>query len=239
MKTESQKINWFSTLRRDIVRKVRQVGVLETLKHGVQKLIRKEVASADPFDAEYGTDTARIVSVGALDIPNEKLEHSNRYEAVVPEAFAGIMRDVPVAHEDYIFIDVGSGKGRALLLAARFPFRTIIGVEISASLTEIALSNIRIFKDGAQKCRDIRAVCTDGGGYEMPAEKTVLYLNNPFDDQVMRPFVSNVEKSLQQSPRKVFVVYQRPLHRFLWDQSKAFRLIKTTERYVIYESLAA
>ncbi len=239
MKTESQKINWFSTVRRDIVRKVRQVGVLETFKHGVRKLIRGKTSAADPFDSKYGTDTARIVSVGALDIPNEKLEHSNRYEAVVPEAFEGIMRDVPVAHGEYIFIDVGSGKGRALLLASRFPFKTIIGVEISAALTEIALNNIRIFQDGGQKCRDIRAECIDGGGYEMPAEKTILYLNNPFDDQVMRPFVLNVEKSLQASPRKVFVVYQRPLHRFLWDQSKAFRLLKTTERYTIYESLAS
>jgi SAM-dependent methyltransferase len=176
--------------------------------------------------------------VGALDIPDEKLEHTNRYEAVMPAAFEEIMRDVPVNHEDYLFIDVGSGKGRALLLASRFPFRQIIGVEISAALTEVALKNIRIFQDGLQKCRDIRAVCRDAISYEMPAVKTVLYLNNPFDDQVMGPFVSNLEKSIQNCSRKVFVVYQRPLHRFLWDQSKAFRLIRTAERHVIYESVS-
>lgn len=244
MNSESMMKGKFGALRRDILRKVRQVGLIQTLNHGTLKVIRdlrgriitKGLSDSDPFDSTYGTDTARMVSVGGLDIPDDKLEHTNRYEAVVPEAFFGIMRELPVAHEEFVFVDVGSGKGRALLLASRFPFQKIVGVEISAALIEVALNNIRLFKDEFQRCYAIHAVCKDGAGYELPQQKTVLYLNNPFDDQVMRPVVSNVEKSLRDHPRKVFVVYQRPLHRTTWDQSQAFRVIKSTERFVIYES---
>jgi hypothetical protein len=65
----------------------------------------------------------------------------------------------------------------------------------------------------------------------------VLYLYNPFDDQVMRPFIANVERSLGKHPRRMmFVVYQWPLHQRLWDASDAFTLIHATERYVIYQS---
>ncbi len=243
MKSDSQTDSKIKTLRRNITRKVRQVGVIRTCKHGMLKLIAQlhglafsAESSSDSFDDKYGTDTAQIVSVGALDIPDDKLEHTNRYEAVVPEAFYGIMGELPVAHEEFVFIDVGSGKGRALLLASRLPFMRIVGVEISAALTEVALNNIRIFKDQMQKCSKIQAVCEDGAGYELPRQKTILYLNNPFDDQVMGPVVSSVEKSLLSNPRKLYVVYQRPLHRILWDQSKMFRVTKSAERHVIYES---
>lgn len=244
MDFESGAVGRLNSLRRDTVRKLRQVGVLETFKHGATKLIRdltsdlapQDDPKADPFDARFGTDTARIVSVGALDIPDGKLAHSNRYEAVMPAAFDAIMRDLPIDHRDYVFVDIGCGKGRALLLASRFPFKRIIGVEISAALTEIARNNIRIYDDEAQKCRDIETMCVDGSAYEPPVDRTVLYLHNPFDDQVMAPLISSTENSLEAHPRKIFVIYQRPMHRYLWDSSKAFQLMQARERYVIYES---
>jgi hypothetical protein len=233
-----------TALRRDIVRKVRQVGVLQTLQHGVRKLVRGLSADftrrglpADPFDCKYGTDTTQIISVGALDIPEEKLAHSNRYEAVVREAFDAIVRDLAIDHGRFVFIDIGSGKGRALLLASCFPFQEIIGVEISATLTRIAEDNIRIFKDDEQRCHSIRTVCCDGGSFELPLVDAVLYLNNPFDDKVMQPLLSRIERSLAAYPRKLLVVYQRPLHRVLWDRSPAFRLIAERDRYVAYESV--
>lgn len=243
MNPDLKNIGWLDVLRRDTLRKVQQIGVPQTLIHGVRKLLRvfKENISpkkldADSFDKKYGTDTAQIISVGALDIPDQQLEHSNRYEAVVPEAFNAILDDLPVVHANYVFVDIGSGKGRALLLASRLPFKEIVGVEISAALTDIAIGNISIFKDADQRCRNIHPVCMDGTIYEPPSGDTILYLNNPFDGEVMRSLMINVEKSLHAAPRKIFVIYQRPLHRAVWDASAAFRRIRSTERYIVYES---
>jgi SAM-dependent methyltransferase len=244
MNRGSRTVGRIGTMRRDILRKVRQVGMLQTLKHGTSKVIREfrgrialeDRSQSDPFDSNYGTDTAGIVSVGALDIPNYKLQDTNRYQTVEPETFCGMIRELPTALEEFVFVDVGSGKGRTLLLASCFPFIEIVGVEISAALTRIALNNIRVFRDEMQKCHKIGVVCGDATDYELPLRKTVLYLYNPFGDQSMRAFISRAENSIRDHPRKMFALYQSPSHRILWDQSEAFRVVRTTETYVIYEN---
>ncbi len=231
------------TLQRDIVRKLRQVGFLLTLTHGaaqfaihLQNLISRKQLSPDQFDHEYGTDTKQIVSVGGLDIPDDRLIHANRYEAVPADAFDRIMRELPIAYETFVFVDLGSGKGRALLLASRFPFLEIVGVEISAVLTRVSLSNICIFENSLQKCREIKALCQDALEYHFPRENFVLYLYNPFDDSTLRPLVLRICESIRQFPRKVFVIYYMPAYRMLWDEAKAFQEIRSTKQYVIYES---
>src|SRR5205085_225994 len=88
---ESLPISRLAALRRDIVRKVRQVGVVKALRQGSRRLRRdlldhawRGVCHADAFDCKYGTDTAAIMTAGALDVPDEKLEHVNAYEPMSP-----------------------------------------------------------------------------------------------------------------------------------------------------------
>jgi hypothetical protein len=234
----------YLALRRDLARKLRQVGILGTVRHIARRLLRdfqgsldSSTETLDAFDLKYKTDTAGIVSVGALDIPDEKLEHSNRYDAVVPSQFFEMLDGLPIEPDEYVFIDIGSGKGRALLLASRLPFREIIGVEHSAALTEVAVKNIRIFKDPDQRCRKITVVCHDATAYEIPRGAIVLFMYNPFDEDLMQLLVANVEKSLRMLPRDIVVIYGRPFHRRVWDQSDAFIVIKSTGLYAIYRSV--
>ena len=228
---------------RDVLRKVRQVGLLGAIHHCLVKCIHNlpSVVSAahldaDPFDLEHGTDTASIVGAAALDVPDGALEHVNRYEAVAPQVFSAIMRDLRIAHEHFVFVDIGCGKGRALLLASRFPFKQIIGIDISKTLVKIATNNVQLFKDELRRSDRIRLVCRDACSYEPPFTKLVVFFYNPFDEHVMQLVLSNVEKSLRAFPRKIYVVYHRPLHRNLWDGSLDFRPLVSTARYVIYES---
>lgn len=218
--------------------------MLGALKHGALRLnerarvqlVRGSGPQPDRFDSEYGTDTATTVSVGALDIPNDKLEQANRYEAISPESFDRVVGELFLRHEEYVFVDIGSGKGRALLLASFYPFRRVVGVEISPALTQIAEDNIKTFRDPKQKCKEITALCIDGAAYELPRQNCVLYLYNPFGLQVMRSFVSAVEKSIWNQPRKIFVIYFTPTHRAPWDQSEVFRPIRESVTLVVYES---
>jgi SAM-dependent methyltransferase len=231
--------------RRQLIREVRRVGVAGCVKHAAAILgreLRERVSGArgadDRFDRTYGTDTAVIVRVGGLDIPDGKLEHTNRYEAVMPGVFDAMIRELGLVHEKFFFVDIGSGKGRALLLASLFPFEGILGIEISDRLTRIARHNIRIFNHDRQKCRSIHVICEDALSYELPPEKVVLYFYNPFDETVMRAMAARVEQSLRKCPRKVYVIYHRPVHRAVWDGAPGFRLLRTNEQYVLYESMA-
>lgn len=232
------------SIRRDILRKVRQVGLFRTLMHGIRKLgkevgmgsIGSREGQTDAFDARYGTETATIVSVGSLDIPDEKLDQTSRYEAIAPDVFESIVASLSLPFEDFVFVDVGSGKGRALLLASLMPFKEIVGVEISSALTRVAESNLRRFSSAPQKCRSIQTLCMDGGAYQPPTDNCVLYLYNPFGHAVMQRLLTTVEESIRQTPRKIFVVYLTPLQRALWDRSEMFRVVHDKGQVVVYES---
>lgn len=79
-----------------------------------------------------------------------------------------------------IFVDLGSGKGKSLILAADYPFKKIIGVEFPPELHQTAVRNIALFS--REKCiqEQIQLLCMDAEQYELPTENIVLFLYNPF-----------------------------------------------------------
>jgi len=48
---------------------------------------------------------------------------------------------------DFTFVDLGSGKGRVLLMASHYPFKRIIGVEFIPELHQVAQENIRKYTE--------------------------------------------------------------------------------------------
>jgi hypothetical protein len=230
-------------LRREIARKYAQDGLWETLRggtlrliHEVPKLVWSHQQNSHPFDKKYGTDTSGIISAGALDIADDKVAHAKRYQAAIVEVFINILNELPIRYEDFLFIDLGSGKGRALLLASQFPFKEIVGVELSTTLHTIACRNIQIYRDELQRCHRIRSVCEDVARYQIPPVKQVFYLFNPFDDQVMRTVLRNIEESLRQVPRETYIIYLKPSHRDVLDQATFLRVANDAGRYVIYNA---
>ncbi len=110
-----------------------------------------------------------------LDIDGENLEHANYYLPSPTSQLRAILGGLQVRYEDFIFIDAGSGKGGALLLASEFPFRKIIGVEFSHELNEIAQENVRHYGSESQKCKDLEAICIDAALYPIPPKPSVFY----------------------------------------------------------------
>lgn len=243
MSSSSTSIGRVSTLRREVVRKIRQVGVPRTIAHVAQRVIRelKQLASPthsrpDPFDSRFGTDTAGRVGVGALDIPNNRLEHAQLYQAVDPEHLLGVLQGLRIAYERFVFIDLGCGKGRALLLASRLPFKEIVGVELSDVLCQIARRNLNFYQDPLQRCKRLRVICQDAVNYQWPDENIVLFLYNPFDEELMRPVVANLERNLRARRKDVYVVYTNPLYQHVLEQSEVFETLMALENCVVFRS---
>jgi hypothetical protein len=88
-----------------------------------------------------------------------------------------------------------------------------------------------------QRCNKIQSFCGDVTEFEMPQEKLLFYLFNPFDEQVMRAFLSNIEESIHRYPREIIIAYLKPLHRDVFDRSQFLQIVKETERYTIYKSI--
>jgi SAM-dependent methyltransferase len=169
-----------------------------------------EVEAADhAFDLQAGTDTAGIVRLESLSIESPNRTLGVHYQASEPDSFRRTIAALPLRHEDFVFVDFGSGKGRALLLASEFPFKRIMGVEFSDELSAIARENVASFATEAQRCGDIEIVCEDAAEFELPADPLVLYFYNPFHEPVMREVMRRIVESLDDDPRPVFVILTR------------------------------
>ncbi len=111
---------------------------------------------------------------------------------------------------DDVFLDFGSGKGPAVLQAARYPFRRVIGVEISPELHAIAQRNIERALP-TLPCQNIELVCVAAQEYEVPDDVTVVYFYNPFRGPVFADVVKNLVASLARRPRTARIIYLNPV----------------------------
>ena len=112
---------------------------------------------------------------------------------------------------DFTFIDLGSGKGRTLLMASDYPFRRIVGVELLPALNQAAQENLSRYQSKSQKCSAIESICADATEFPFPVEPTLLFLFNPFPKSGLRRMIDHLEQSLSAHPRKVYVLYHNPM----------------------------
>jgi predicted RNA methylase len=169
------------------------------------------------FDRKYGVETCGIVHPSESVVAGSNWIHGIRYEPVDQVLFAHIIKELSIPYEEFIFVDFGSGKGRALLLAAGFPFKRIVGVEYCDDLNRIARQNLQHYPDASRLCKDIELVCMDAAEYRLPDEPLVLFFYNPFGRLVMEKMVKKVADSFQSNCRRIIIVYLTPEHADLWD----------------------
>jgi SAM-dependent methyltransferase len=160
------------------------------------------------------------------------------YQATEPALFREMVRSLRVDFSQATFIDIGSGKGRTLLMASDFPFRRLLGVELLPGLHRIAKNNILRYKGNSQKCAVIETVCEDATQFAFPSGAMVLYLFNPLPETGLIRVISNLERSLEQSRRPVHVLYHNPLLEGVLADSKCFKKISGTHQYSVYASLS-
>src|SRR4051794_65114 len=101
---------------------------------------------------------------------------------------------------DDVFLDYGSGKGRIVFLAARYPFRRVIGVEISERLNAVARANVERNRRRL-RCRDVELITADAALFVLPDDVTVVYLNDPFTGSVFQAVLRQIVASLERRPR--------------------------------------
>jgi hypothetical protein len=166
------------------------------------------------FDLAHGVDTDGDISdwthLSDLDIASPNWIQGKDYCPIAPERFSAVLSSLDVKFEDFTFIDFGSGKGRALLMASDFPFRRVIGLEFSRELHGAAERNIRTYKRSPHGCRLVESRCVDFLDFSLPPEPCVLYFFDPCSEAVFIPLLESVRKSLQKHPRPLWLVYVAP-----------------------------
>lgn len=199
----------FTASRARVRRAVRLYGVLGASRRAlaaVRASVRR--TGPDPFDEEYGTDTARPARLEGLTVRGRNRDLGVRYQASDPARVRGLLTELDLDPADHTFVDLGSGKGRVVLVASTLPFRQVVGVEFSEELDRIARANLDRFPASRRRAGDVRLLCMDAVDYEFPATPLVVYLYHPFLGPVMASVMAGLGRSLDRRPRPCVLVLE-------------------------------
>jgi hypothetical protein len=196
---------------------------------------------------KYGTDTSGIVRVAAMEVSSPNYVYATYYKASTSEHVHEALQRLPVAYESFTFIDYGSGKGLALMVASLYPFRRIVGVEFAADLHRIAIANLEKFLPAERKCMNVQSVHADVAQWPVPSEPLICYFYEPFEAPVLCKVIDRLEASYLVATRPILVLYHQPpctsvlygeamVKEEAFLRSGVFRKIEnwTHEPYVLY-----
>jgi SAM-dependent methyltransferase len=155
-----------------------------------------------PFDVEYGVRTSGLIAGRHLKSGHRHDRHATAYFGVAPSVFRALMRrwrrTRPAAPlEDFTFVDVGAGMGRAMLLAAELPFKSVVGVELHPGLAAIARKNLTVWRRAGRARGPTKIICGDAVDFEWPAGPCLAFLFNPFGAAVMRRMLKTMAMSFK------------------------------------------
>jgi hypothetical protein len=216
-------ITAFKNLAKMMTAPLRERGFRETLRsaHGLVYAMREEKREA--FDERFGTDTCRHVTRETLLSTGDDVQQLWRYFATLEAPFRRLLRALPIDFADHTFIDLGSGKGKALLMASDLPWRRIVGVELAPALHEVAQRNVALYRSPAQRCTSFELWRGDAAKFVLPPGNLVVYLFQPFPADTMAAVMDNVKKSIGSGAR-VALAYMNPLFDTMIRASGIFEL---------------
>lgn len=206
----------------------------EFLRNSTPARLRQRYGDADyDWDHRVNTTSAAVGwrdrLLGAFHSPYQPTE-----PALFSEMLNALRQTTNLNFADFTFVDLGSGKGRTLLMASDYPFRRIVGIELIPSLHQICQENLSRYKSESQKCFSFECFCADATSFPFPEVPLVIYLFNPFPEAGLRSALGNLKQSWHNHQRPVYVLYHNPQLEQVFTQEGHFKRIAGTHQYSIF-----
>lgn len=215
--------------------RVRTLGLLGAELWGFLRDSTPERRRSRYGDAGYDWETRMDTTAGTVGWRDRLLGlfHSP-YQPTDPAEFHEIVRSLPIDLSSFTFLDLGSGKGRALLLAAAYPFHAVVGVEILPALHRVAVGNLDRLPPESRRCRSLAALCADAADFEFPPGPLLVYLFNPLPEAGLRRVIARLDESLERAPRTAWLIYHHPLLESVVSASRTLRRIRLDALCAVY-----
>lgn len=199
-------------------------------------LLKPASGPIHPFDQVHGTDTSGLVPAKDLVTGHPHDEHVTAYYAVAPSILRSLVnqwKETAPGHHitDYTFLDLGAGKGRAVLLASEFPFRQVIGVELNPAMANVAEANADLWRQAhasdptADAVAPVSIVEVDALDFPLPSTPTLIFLFHPFEDPVLKKLLRHIESAFLGRAGDLDILYVNAEHGNLISRHPAFRLL--------------
>jgi len=159
------------------------------------------------WDREHGVETAGELQLDAAGVPQADVARGNGvYRPLTEKLFRAAIASIGIDAAKFTFVDIGSGKGKVLFMAADLPFKHIVGIEYAAGLHEVAVRNVASYRSAAQKCRSIEPVHADALTHALPDGPLVLFIFNALAKEIMRGLLKKLDHDAT-APRPLILIY--------------------------------
>jgi SAM-dependent methyltransferase len=180
-----------------------------------------------PFDEQFGVRTSGLVAGRHLKSGHPHDRHATAYFGIAPSVFQALVRRWQRSRparpmEEFTFIDVGAGMGRAVLLAAQLPFRQVVGVELNPTLARIARKNLAVIRASGRALAPMKMICGDAVEFRLPVGPCLAFLFNPFGAPVMRRLLTAWKKSLAGRPGELDLLYVNNEQEWVLERQAGF-----------------
>ena len=156
------------------------------------------------WDRCHCVETRAKASMDSLTIESANRSEGVTYQPTSPRLIHSFLKRLTVDHRECTFVDIGCGKGQVLLVALRFPFRAVVGIDFAAELVATCRRNLDRYRG---KRRSQAAVLhQDATQYVFPAGTLVLYFYNPFSEAILRRVLDRLNASLETQPRQAYLI---------------------------------
>jgi len=239
-----------SGLLRRVLHTYDMVGPMGFAARMVGRLLRRNESSRvpsaiHPFDVAHSTDTSGFIPGDQLEGDKSFHLYCTAYLGISPSTLRAALALMPGPLSTFTFIDLGCGKGRALLVAAEYPFLKVIGVELAPELCSIA-------KENTKSMPQISVERGDAALFSYPGEPLLVFLYHPFLTPVLRRVLRNLREQRRSLTHPTYVLYancrcQKLIGRYrflklVWDRVLEFSAedaafegkSEQSERYSLY-----
>ena len=196
-------------------------------------LLKRTDKPIHPFDLAHGVDTSGLVPASHLVTGHPNDDHVTAYYGVAPSILRTLIdtwRATPPPEPigRYTFVDIGAGKGRAMLVASELPFRQVIGIELNPAMADIAQRNLdhwlaeHAADPTAGRLASTRLYELDALAFDLPRTPTLLFLFHPFEAPVLRALLRRIETQFADRPGLLDILYVNAECADVLDRSPAF-----------------
>jgi len=192
-------------------------------------LIHRRVRAHEQFDLKYRVDTQMPVRLHELEMSAPGARFAIRYEGTPIAVLHKIIRRLKVDRRRFTFIDLGSGKGRVLLIAAQYPFKSVIGIEFSNKLHNISLNNIEKFAVLGFTKTTLTSINCDAGEFDFShIGDKIIFCYNPFGADLMNRVLDNLLLPPHRQEETIFI-YLGPMPPAVSEKLTPFQIIAKGE----------
>ena len=173
--------------------------------------------TGEAFDRRHGVETAGNIPLRAFAIDPQLAAGGNAYQPANEEDLETAIELLPIDRGRFDFFDLGCGKGKALIVASRFNFRSLTGVELIENLSQAAETNLR--RLGINR---VSIFTMDVRSFRFSGSHVLIFMFNPFDASVLDKVVENL-KNHQNS--ETWIIYHAAVHSQVLKRSGFLRKI--------------